>query len=81
MSSPVEPGEVVPVQLFGGPLDGHLCDVRMSAPDSDVYLFRTPREGGGYHVWAYQFGCRTVDRGRRWVLEFLYRVARQGGAS
>lgn len=68
-------------ELVGGPLDGHEVEVALQAAESPVYLFRTERDGGGFHVWAYEFANRTTAGGRRWVLQFLYRVARQGGVS
>jgi len=75
----METGFKIDVELYGGPLDGHVAEVAMFTPGHNVYLFRTPREGGGLDVWAYQWADKTVTGGKRWVLKFLFKAARQGG--
>lgn len=66
------------VELVGGPMDGHCCEVEMDDPRFDVRLF-TRREEGRRDVMAYAFQGRTTDTGKRWVLGFLYAVAKVGG--
>ena len=65
------------VELVGGPLDGHQCEVEMNDPRFDVRLF-TRREEGRREVLAYAFQGRTTNNGNRWVLGFLYAVAKMG---
>lgn len=76
----METGIKIDVELYGGPLDGHEVAVLMLPPGHDVYLFRTPRGGGGFDVWAYQWANTTTDSGKRWMLKFLFKAARQGGS-
>lgn len=71
----------IDVQLYGGPLDGHEVEVRMLPPGHDVYLFRAPDPAGGFLIWAYQWANKTTAGGKRWVLNFLFNVAHQGGAA
>lgn len=75
----METGFKIDVELYNGPLDGHVAEVAMLAPGHNVYLFRTPREEGGLNVWAYEWADKTTAGGKRWVLNYLFRVARVGG--
>jgi hypothetical protein len=71
----------IPVELSGGPLDGHRDAVapREEGP-LDVYLFgkSVPLPGGAVEKtrYAYKWANRTTARGRRWVLEFHCVVSR-----
>jgi hypothetical protein len=80
----MKPPTTMDVELVGGALDGTETTVPRNAPDFDVYLFRRMDEAGRREVLAYAFhGSRTLCGGR-WVLQFLYAVARvvepKGGA-
>lgn len=66
--------EMLPVELVGGPLDGHRAEVRALSPGFDVWLFQR-NETGRREVLAYSFAGRSTDDGRHWVLAFLYEVA------
>lgn len=66
------------VELCGGPLDGFRTDVKVKSQEFDVSLFTWTVAGGVPKVLAYAFAGRTTDSGRRWVLKFLYEVARVG---
>jgi hypothetical protein len=67
-------GELVPVELVGGPLDGTQTEVAMKEPEFDFHLF--PHAGGGRRfTLGYCFAYRTVRGGKRWVLEFREVVA------
>lgn len=71
----------VDVELCGGPFDGEEQEVRLLAPGMNVYLFRREEPGGGFGVWAYKWADRTTAGGRRWVLDFMFKAARQGGVA
>ena len=66
------------VELCGGPLDGHQTDVKVKSKEFDVSLFTWTVQGGVPKVLAYAFAGRTTENGRRWVLQFLYEVAKVG---
>ncbi len=68
---------MTPVELVGGPLDGHQTEVKMTNPDFDVWLF-TWNQAGRRAVLAYAMAGRTTPGGKRWVLGFLYEVAKLG---
>lgn len=70
------PGDMIPVELLGGPFDGHRADVKMNDPDHDVYIFE---ENGESHAYAWR-GTST-DKGRRWLLGYVTRVGRKGAPS
>ena len=65
------------VELVGGPMDGHTCEVEMDDPRFDVRLFVRCEENRR-EVLAYAFQGRTTAGGKRWVLGFLYAVAKVG---
>jgi len=71
-------GTRIDVELYGGLLDGHQTDVVMKAPGFDVFLFRYCHCEGTPKVLAYVLSGRTTGNGRRWVLNFLYEVAKIG---
>lgn len=66
----------IPVQLYGGPLDGVQLDVLLPGA-ADVALVKC-RETGKIH--AYVWADRTVKGGKRWVLKYERLVGKQGGA-
>jgi len=66
------------VELVGGPLDGFQTDVKVKCKEFDVSLFTWTVAGGQPKVLAYAFAGRTTDGGKRWVLRFLYEVAKLG---
>lgn len=66
------------VELSGGPLDGFQTDVKVKSSQFDVSLFTWTVAGGMPKVLAYAFAGRTTEGGKRWVLNFLYEVARVG---
>lgn len=72
MSEPM----IVPVELLGGPFDGHETETRVNDLNHHVYLFR---EGNEVHAYAWS-GATSRD-GKRWVLRHLQRVGRKGVAS
>lgn len=66
----------LPVELSGGPLDGHRDVVEMpEIAELDVHLFEQTAAGETLRC-AYGWAARTTDRGRRWVLEFRCVVSR-----
>jgi len=67
------PGDMIPVELLGGPLDGHCDVVRLNDPEHDVYVFETQ---GGAHAYAWR-GTST-DGGQRWLLGYVCGVGRKG---
>lgn len=67
------------VELVGGPMDGHRCEVDLKDPRFDVRLF-TREEAGRREVLAYAFQGRTTDKGKRWVMGFLYGVGKIGSS-
>jgi hypothetical protein len=67
---------LIPVELSGGPLDGHRDDVEKGVIDElDVHLFEL-RTGQERLRCAYAWGDRTANKGRRWVLVFQCVVSR-----
>lgn len=66
----------IPVELSGGPLDGHREAVAKPEIDQlDVILFVRVVPGERLRC-AYGWTGRTTDKGRRWVLEFRCVVSR-----
>jgi hypothetical protein len=75
--------ELIPVELYGGALDGLRTAVRAQPEFVDRWLFEQ-RFDGWIKRLAYKPGHRTVRDGRRWVLVFDCVVASQraeGGES
>ena len=66
------------VELCGGPLDGHRTDVPVKDAGFDVWLFTWTVADGLPKVLAYAFSGRSCCHGKRWVLNFLYEVAKIG---
>ena len=67
---------LIPVELIGGPLDGHRDLVGMPEIDVlDVHLFQQSRPGETLRC-AYGWAGRSTAGGRRWVLEFRCVVSR-----
>jgi hypothetical protein len=67
---------MIPVELSGGPLDGHRDLVGKPEIDAlDVHLFEQ-RTGDERLRCAYAWASRTTDQGRRWVLVFQCVVSR-----
>ena len=78
---------LIPVELSGGPLDGHRDAVAMpEIVGLDVILFgqSRPLRAAGSNVihavekirCAYGWANRTTGKGKRWVLEFRCVVSR-----
>ncbi len=66
----------VPVELSGGPLDGHRDVVgKHDVDELDVHLFERWRAGERLRC-AYRWAGRTTGRGRCWVLVFVCVVSR-----
>jgi hypothetical protein len=75
--------EMVPVELYAGPLDGLQTAVKVQPDFGDRWLFEHRAEGWITRV-SYKPGHRTMRSGRRWVLVFDCVVASQraeGGES
>lgn len=78
---------MVPVELSGGPLDGHRN--LLSKPEIDilnVHLFQQETAEGKLRC-AYEWANRTTNKGRHWVLDFkcvvsrwIYAPKTEGGA-
>jgi hypothetical protein len=66
--------QAIPVELLGGPFDGHETDVPMNDPEHDVYVFEAD---GAAHAYAWR-GTSNAD-GKRWLLGYLQKVGRRGG--
>ena len=66
------------VELCGGALDGLRTDVAVKDAGFDVWLFTWTVAGERPRVLAYAFSGRSTDNGRRWVIQFLYEVAKMG---
>jgi hypothetical protein len=64
---------LIPVELLGGPFDGHEAEVVMNDLNHDVYLFS---ERGETHAYAWR-GTSSTD-GKRWLLGHLQKVGRKG---
>jgi len=64
---------MIPVELVGGALDGHVDEVTLNNPDADVYLFECDRMTYAY-AWC---GTSTGPNGERWVLQYLAMVGRR----
>lgn len=62
-------GNLIPVELYAGPLDGLRTEVREKPAMLDRHLFER-RAHGRIERIAYKQGNRTVRKGRRWVLVF-----------
>ena len=67
MNTPSE--NLIPVQLYGGPICGHRAEVREKPEIFNSYLFELRWDGRIYRL-AYKPAHRTTRTGKRWVLEF-----------
>lgn len=65
----------IPVELLGGPLDGHQCHVAVTDPARNVWLFRDLSGPEPKEVHAYAFHGTSTPTGSHWILRHLYRVA------
>lgn len=70
------PDNLIPVQLYAGPLDGFNTHVRQDLEIMDRYLFDL-RWDGEIFRHAYKSASRTCPRSGRWILTFDCTVSRQ----
>lgn len=63
---------MVPVELVGGPYDGHVDEVELNDPGRDVYLFECDGRS-----CAYEWRGTSDESGQRWLLFFMLMVGRR----
>ena len=66
---------LTPVQFYGGPWDGYEDQLPLKSTWEAV-LMRQEFTG---IVYAYEWADRSVDGGKRWVLQLSLVVGKQGG--
>lgn len=57
----------VPVELSGGPFDGHVDEVIWNP--AGRYLFSRRDADGRFEAWTYRWADRSAGDGQRWVLQ------------
>lgn len=65
---------MIPVELKGGPLDGHFDEVPQHETGLDGYLFQY-EAAGRRSTQSYRLTGTTCRAGTRWVLQFVCEVA------
>lgn len=72
---------LIPVELSGGPLDGHCAEVAKNEVDAlDVHLFVRVTDEEKLRC-AYRWTSKTTAKGKRWVLDFECVVSRWRNAN
>ncbi len=66
---------MIPAELYGGALDGHLCEVSLKPGCMGMWIFEF-RRPGLIERHAYEMMPRTTKEGR-WVLRWNCCVSRQ----
>lgn len=76
MSPETETETLLPVELTGGPFDGHRDEVALQPEMLDRYLFESRADGWVQRV-SYIPAHRTTRTGKRWLLAYDCIVSRQ----